>query len=295
MKKFCFVILHYLIYDDTIECINSILGNIDYKNFDVVVVDNGSNNGSGDRIKEKYEDNSKIFVIINPANLGFAKGNNVGYQFAKYKLKSDFIALINNDTLIKQNDFIDSIINKHAVKPFHILGPDIISIIDGRHQNPSPVTLQDKDVLIKFIKNYKILLFLNYFLIDKFMENFKKKIIKKPFINLNIQAIDNKENKELVNVKLHGSCLVFSPEYIQNYEGLYPKTFMYSEEAILYFIAKRDHLTTIYFPQAKIYHKEDSSTEYLYKKNYKKRRFYYKNFIDSGFVFLELMEKNKDL
>ena len=68
---------------------------------------------------------------------------------------------------------------------------------------------------------------------------------------------------------------------------------MYSEEAILYFIAKRDGLSTLYFPEVKIYHKEDSSTEYSYKRDYKKRRFYLKNFIRSGKVLLDLMEENK--
>ena len=38
-------------------------------------------------------------------------------------------------------------------------------------------------------------------------------------------------------------------------------TFMYNEESILNYIAKRDSLITVYFPKIKVYHKEDSSNK----------------------------------
>lgn len=48
--KFSFVILHYLqkSVEDTIECIESILNNIDYNDYNIVVVDNGSKDRSGE-------------------------------------------------------------------------------------------------------------------------------------------------------------------------------------------------------------------------------------------------------
>lgn len=290
--KFAFVVLHYLTIEDTIECVNSIINNVDFTNYKIVIVDNGSPNGSGSILKKNFYNNDKITVILNEINLGFAKGNNVGFLHAKYKLKADFIALINNDTVIQQSDFISKIIEKFEFSNFHILGPDIISTKDGSHQNPRPRTLQKKEELRGQIKLYRTKLLLNYFFFDNILEKAKKRFIKKPFITVS-ETIGPSWEKEKLNVKLHGSALVFSPLYVELYEGLYPKTFIYSEEAILYFIAKRDNLKTIYSPAIRILHKEDSSTNEIFNKSYKKRRFYYKNFIKSGKVLLELMEKTE--
>lgn len=290
--NFTFVVLHYQTLDDSIGCVESILSNINYENYNIIIVDNKSPNLTGNVLKEKYKSYPKINVILNEENMGFAKGNNVGFNYAKKELKSDFIALINNDTFIQQPDFITKIINKYSDLKFHILGPDIISTIDGIHQNPRILTLQNRERLKKYLRLYNILLFLNYFGLDKILETLKKKIINKPFVTPE-QNISIQWDKEQNDVKLHGSALVFSPLYIMKYNGLHPSTFMYSEEAILYFIAKRDDLKTVYFPSVKIFHKEDSSTNSVFTKNYTKRRFYYKNFINSGKVLLNLMEKEE--
>lgn len=293
MYRFTFVILHYLSYDDTIECIESILKNVEYPNCFLVVVDNGSNNGSGIKLLSRYEHEKNITVIINKTNLGFAKGNNIGFQYAKNTLKSDFICLINNDTEIRQKDFIDRIVEKFKRYEFHILGPDIITVENGRHQNPQKATLQNPNEIKRFIRLYRIYLLLNYVCLDNLLEKMKKRVFPKPIFTSDVKTILNPGNKEMADVKLHGSCLVFSPHYVKQYKGLYPKTFMYSEEAILYYLARQDGLSTVYFPDVQIYHKEDVSLNSIYEQSYKKRRFYYQNFIRSGKALLELMQENE--
>lgn len=281
--------MHYLNELDTIECIESILSHISYEKYQIIVVDNGSSNKSGERLLERYLKNAKVTVLVNQQNLGFAKGNNVGFKYAKHEQQTHFIAMINNDTFIDQHDFVDKILEKYKNTTFHILGPDIISPVNGRHQNPCISSYQKIEVLKKFIINNKISLILNYFLLDKVLEKIKKKIIKRPLIVPQKKSFDKFKNKEMHNVMLHASCLIFSPLYIEEYEGLYAKTFMYLEEDILYYIAKRDRLKTLYYPDVKIYHKEDASTNYLLNKDYLTRRFYLKNFLRSGKAFLELM------
>ncbi len=290
--KFCFVVLHYLTMKDTIECVESLLSNLTYINFNVIIVDNNSRNDTGKKLKLKYKDHRNVKVILNNKNLGFARGNNVGYEYAKYKLNADFISLINNDTYIDQTDFIEKIIKRYLQEPFHIMGPDIISTIDNKHQNPQSPTIQNKKRLTNYIKFYKVQLLLNYFLVDKILETAKKRIFSKPLVKP-AKKINFPWDKEQKKVKLHGSALIFSPDYIKQYEGLNPLTFMYAEESILYFIAQRDNLNMLYFPSVKIYHKEDSSTNSFLTKNYKKRRFYYKNFIKSGKVLLDLMQNEE--
>jgi GT2 family glycosyltransferase len=95
--------------------------------------------------------------------------------------------------------------------------------------------------------------------------------------------------KRAENVKLHGACLVFSPDYINQFNGLYPETFMYLEEDILFYISKKMYLKTVYLPTLQILHKEDISTNTIFKKENEKRRFVQKQSIKSLIVFLKLI------
>ena len=62
----------------TKECVDTLLKVFAGRKFHIVIVDNGSANETGLKLKEQYADNSNITVLINKENLGFAKGNNVG-------------------------------------------------------------------------------------------------------------------------------------------------------------------------------------------------------------------------
>ena len=295
MQLFSFVILHYNTFDDTVDCIDSIFKNIDYPNYHIVVVENGSKNNSGMKLFQKYNGVPKITVLINQLNLGFAKGNNIGFRYSKYILKADFISLINNDTVIYQNNFVSKVIEKYESTKFHILGPDIISTIDNSHQNPRDENLDTLINIKKHVRHFQKLLILNYLFLDEYFVKIKKKILPNSNLPRTTTDISSHYKEELLNVKLHGSAIIFSPDFINKYDGLYPKTFMYSEESILYYIAKRDYLTTIYFPEIKIYHKEDSATNSLFKSKMFKRRFYLKNFVKSGKEFIKLIEEDNKI
>jgi len=293
MECFCFVILHYQTQNDTIECVDSILKNCVYKDYHIVVVDNGSPNKSGELLTEHFNENPKVTVIINKKNLGFTDGNNVGFKYARYQLNAEFIALINNDTLIEQKNFIEAIIEKHKSNSFDILGPDIITV-SGKHQNPVFNKLSSLQAVENYLRFYKKILLLNYLAIDKLLEKIKKTFIPESNIHLVNINVAQDHSKEQERVMLHGSALIFSRSYIARYEGLYHGPFMYGEEAILDFIAKRDYLKTIYSPDIKIIHKDDSSTNYTYKKPLIKRRFYLKNQVRSLNVLQALMKEEND-
>jgi hypothetical protein len=66
---------------------------------------------------------------------------------------------------------------------------------------------------------------------------------------------------------------------------------MYGEEAILDFVVKKDNLISLYSPEIRILHKDDSSTNFVYRKAIMKRRFYLKNFIRSLRVLQKLMKE----
>jgi len=277
-------------YDFSNECIESILKNIKYSNYNIIVVDNNSTNDSYIRLREKYDKIKNVYFIKNDDNLGFAKGNNVGYRFAKYKLNSDFIILLNNDTIIEQENFIDIVINKFEKTKFYVLGPDIMTL-DGNHQNPQRERLVGRDELKKSILYYKIYLILNYMGLEE--------IVHKVYKNLKCLISNNKENnykiynsnfiEEQENVQLHGSCLIFSPLYVKKFIGLYEKTFMFMEEDILYYTLLQEKFKSLYSPEIKIIHKEDGSTNYIYGKDRKKRMFIYKNMLLSSKIYLHFI------
>lgn len=107
--------------EDTLECLRS-LNEISYKNYKIVVVDNGSNNNQANVIKKKFP---YIELIKNKRNEGFVVANNQGIELA-LKNGADYILLLNNDTVVEQN-FLNILIN-HAERnrDVGILSPKIL-------------------------------------------------------------------------------------------------------------------------------------------------------------------------
>jgi len=290
MYKAAFVILHYETITDTIECVDSIVSTIEYPEWQIVIVDNGSANNSGNTLKERYKNDPRLHILFNKKNLGFAQGNNTGYQYARMILNIDFIIIINNDTILRQPGFINKIVTRYDLKRYAILGPDILSLKDGSHQNPRKEVLDNASVIKKYIRYFKVSLLLNYFYIDDLVIRIKKFFAPSSKLPSASKENINPGNIEMEQVKLHGSALVFSPDYLKKYDyAFYPETFLYCEESILFYFARKDGLITVYFPEAKIYHKEDVTSDYLNKKALMKRRFYLKNNIQSAKVLLKLI------
>lgn len=100
--KVSIVILNWNGWQDTLECFES-LKKITYPNYEVVIVDNNSTNESVEKIKNWISDKKSATaykLLINGCNAGFAGGNNQGIKYA-IKNKSDYILLLNNDTIVE--------------------------------------------------------------------------------------------------------------------------------------------------------------------------------------------------
>ncbi|MCF0125821.1 MAG: glycosyltransferase, partial [Clostridia bacterium] len=152
--KVSFVVLHYKVADITEECVNLILKQ-NYKNLNIIIVDNNSNNGSLEYLKSKYHNEKNIYIIGIEENIGFAKANDLGYQIAKHKFNAEMIVVINNDLMIYDNMFCQNIVTKYKECNFDILGPDIINK-EGVHQNPLKNCITNRKQLNKRIFKYKI-------------------------------------------------------------------------------------------------------------------------------------------
>src|SRR3989338_9627627 len=80
------------------DCLKSIFKYTKGVSFEIIVVDNGSRDGSPKMVKNKFP---QVKLIPNKENLGFTKANNQGIKIAKGK----YILLLNSDTYLTENSF----------------------------------------------------------------------------------------------------------------------------------------------------------------------------------------------
>lgn len=97
------------------DCLES-LKKIDYPNWELIVVDNGSS----DESLEYLRGFKKIKLLKNSRNLGFALANNQGYELSK----GEFVLLLNNDTKVTPR-FLSILVEKMADPTIGVLQPKI--------------------------------------------------------------------------------------------------------------------------------------------------------------------------
>lgn len=91
-----FSILNWNQRDLTCECLGS-LAHLDYPNYEIVVVDNGSRDDEATLIQARFP---SVTVLKNERNVGFAEGNNVAIRYA-LEQGADYVLLLNNDTVVE--------------------------------------------------------------------------------------------------------------------------------------------------------------------------------------------------
>ncbi|WP_363465071.1 glycosyltransferase family 2 protein [Halogeometricum borinquense] len=114
------IILNWNNYEDTKRCIKS-LSNQNYTNHEIVVVDNGSIDGSGERIDDEFD----IRTYFTNENLGFAKGINTGVKVAK-EFNPEFYWVVNNDVECTSEETLQTLVSAFHENPdFGAISPVI--------------------------------------------------------------------------------------------------------------------------------------------------------------------------
>src|ERR1035437_10932321 len=132
MSNYGFVVLNYVNYIDTIECVTSLL-TINRTDYKIVIVDNCSKNESVKELQQYFNGNEKVHVVSAPANLGYSGGNNIGIKWLTDRCVERII-IATSDTVLISHDILDKF-DALDLKNVGIVGPSILSPV-GVLQNP---------------------------------------------------------------------------------------------------------------------------------------------------------------
>ena len=220
------IIVNYNTKDLLQKCLESVFASNDPSNFEVIVSDNGSRDGSIEMIKAKFP---KVKLLENNANLGFSKGNNVAIKQAVGK----YILLLNSDTAVRPNTFGLStrFLDEHP--QVGILGCKVL-LPDG--------TL-DKASRRKFPNPWNS--FLRLFGLKKFSD----------------YNIDTPIDQETEVDAVMGAYLMIRREVMDKIGLLDEEYFMYGEDLDWCWQAKEAGFKVMYYPEAQITHYKYGSSQ----------------------------------
>ncbi len=95
-EKVSIIVITYNNISYTQDCLESILEKTTYPDYEVIIVDNGSVDGTVEYLSDVCRTQPRFKLIANGQNLGFAKANNIGIAASE----GEYIILLNNDTIV---------------------------------------------------------------------------------------------------------------------------------------------------------------------------------------------------
>jgi hypothetical protein len=206
------------------DCLKSIYTNVHWITYEVLVVDNNSQDDTVKLIKTEFP---QVHLIANDANLGFAKANNQ----AIYESKGRYILLLNPDTIVlpealnKMVSFMDTHKDAGAVGP-KLLNPDYTTQASCGRFPTLPLAIS------------------HFFFIEKIFPNWN---LLGKYIKWHYDKISEVDH-------LLGACLMVRREVIDKVGMLDEGYFIYTEETDWCFRIKKYGFKIYFFPEAKIIH-----------------------------------------
>lgn len=203
-----------------LECLES-FNKIKFNLSQIVIVDNFSDDGSLKIIRNKYH---QIKILEMPQNLGFAEGNNQGFEYL-LSTDAEYIFVLNPDTEVNKNTIPELIKVMKKDKNIGITGPKILSA----------------DGLLWSCGGY----------IDK--KRFTAGLI-------GIGENDKGQYETMKDVDyITGTAMMVRREILEKSGLFYPGYFIYYEDVEMNVRVRRAGYRCIYVPGSEIIHKESSS------------------------------------
>lgn len=292
-----FVVLHYGPIDKTVRCVESLLNldTISGVTSKVVIVENGYNKVRDSGLAYKYGSTKNIFLLESNENLGFSRGNNLGYQYLKKHSSNGCsgtcAVFLNNDTEISDKYFSEKLIECYRRRAFDVLSPDIYDPAVRQHQSPLCRGGEIEQYAQKEFKNARALL--NESHAVRIFHAFKNRCVALfgvfPYGRHLITekrsrlAPPSEWQEPLDNVVPQGSAIIFGPSFLQKSDAAFDEiTFMYFEECILKKKCDRLGLSIRYQPELQVlHHHNEISAQTLRRATYRKRRLQAQRTVDA--------------
>lgn len=215
----------------------------------VIIVNNGAAQGDSDALAlatgarlctagGTADGSADIYVIDNPENSGFARGNNIGARFAIDALGADKLLFSNNDISLLDEDAVEQMSDLlDKVPEAGIVGPRIVGL-DGHLQSPEPY--------LSFARRH-----IWMYLCTPFISKKKKRKIFK---------FDYSETAaEGFHYKLMGSFFMVRSSDFVRCAMMDEGTFLYSEEPILTERMASIGLKPYYLPSVAVLHQHSKT------------------------------------
>jgi len=200
------------------------LKEIRYKNYEIIVVDNCSTDGSASLFEKEF---SHVILIKNKKNLGFARGMNIGIEYALKNKNPDYILCLNNDTLV-DDFFLTEMIKVAESDPK--IGEVSPKIYDYYKRNVLESAGCDANLVLRRYRNI----------------GYKKKD-------------RGQYGKTRVVNALGGVCMLFKREVLERVRGFDPIYFANCEDLDMCLRVKKEGYKLVYVPASMVWHKGGAS------------------------------------
>ncbi len=289
--------MHYKNYGETIACVNSALKQ-QGDGYEIVVVDNGSNDGSFEILRQHFRKVPHVTLKKLKKNLGFARGNNAGIRYARTHLGAEHCFVCNNDVVFGANLFQELL--AAAGKGIGVISPFVLDA----ENNPQPLSVDTnnpygiiaftwfyvlykslpdsflKDLLPFFQRNLfrpswklvKVVYELSILVLDKYGHLGKKGKGGPISSGPKDSGFKSSGGEEGDFYQIQGCAFLLTKEYFRFYDQLYPKTFLYGEELNLALYLKKAGLRAIVADTSPVIHKGKQSSKELVQKEGEKKR-----------------------
>ncbi len=197
------IIVNYNTRDMTLDCINSIFKETFDVNFEVILVDNDSHDGS----IELFENDIRIKFIKSGGNIGFGRANNLGYESASGR----YVFLLNSDTILLNN----------AVKLFY----------DFAEENKERINIGAIGTVLLNSAREEAFSIVSFKSIQNLLKFAGKKLLQKIFRLSPSFMLQKLPNDDVFFVDgILGADMFIPSSVYKEIEGFDPAYFMYGEE-----------------------------------------------------------------
>lgn len=249
--KIGYVCTNYNNSEYTVKAVRTLQAGAGHE-YAIVIVDNRSDGRSVQRLNELALEFPGIRLILNPDNVGYFRGLNIGIRHLRQQHPEIEWVVVGNNDLEFPPDFADRL-SRHVarLREHAVVSPDIVTL-EGEHQNPHVISR-----ISKVRELFYDLYYSNYYL------GLAIHRLAKLLPSISERGDEKQWQVARPIYQGHGSCYLLGPRFFEQFTELWAPTFMMSEE---YFLSKQlgDAGQQVYYePAVQVIHHWHAALEQL--------------------------------